>query len=227
MRLLSRVGCFVVLGFVAVPGSAHAYEKMPSKPQKGVLFRIDVSAVGTFNQDETSVSVDVPGGDPEQVSVSSNGIAVGPKLLLNLGYAPSRLVRLGVYGAVEGAPQFTVNTDTPNLTVDGHFRFSAGPTLGLRFGPEAPLELEFGLGIVRQEQVGSQSEVLVQGNTYPLGADHWGGEGGIKLLLRPGGAADTFAIHVGVLGGLTVASTDQAETKAFLGGIELGISLGL
>jgi hypothetical protein len=217
----------VLLCVVTAPGSALASEHSTRQPVKGLLLRLDVSAVGTFTQDETSFSVDAMGGDPEQLSFSSTGVAVGPKALVNLGFAPSRLVRLGAYAAIEGAPQFSLEGSIPNVSVDGHLRISVGPSVGFRFGPKTPLELELGLGVVRQQQMGMQTTIGSPDNRYPLGADKWGGEGGVKLFVRPGGAGDAFAFHVGLLGGLTVTSAGDTDTKAVLGGVELGVSLGL
>jgi hypothetical protein len=214
------------LGLLFTSQTAWAHERSTRLPQKGLVFRLDLSAVGTWTEEQTSFSVDSMNGDPEQLSFKSTGIAVGPKLLLNLGYAPSRLVRIGVYGAAEGAPQIAVDESIPYASIAGHFRLSAGPTVGFRFGPDAPLELEFGVGLVRQSTLGSQAVVLADDNRYPLGSDKWGGEAQAKLLFRPGGAGDTFALHVGGLFGLTATTASNTDTKAWLGGLELGVSIG-
>jgi len=190
---------------------------------EGLLLRLDLSAVGALNHQQTSFT----GEDAESYSFDSNSLAIGPKLALNLGIAPAKLVRIGVFGSVEGMPNITSNGSLPHTQVDGQFRWAVGPSLGFRFGPSVPLELELALALAQMHQVGSQNDIGAPDNRYPLSGGQWGGQGGAKLLYRPGGAGDTFALHLGLLGGLTGTGANGTDTKASLMALELGISIGL
>jgi hypothetical protein len=218
MRL--KIGMLAV-GLASLGLSGAASAKSTRKPVEGLMLRLDLGAVGSWNHHETSFSEAGTG-----YSFDSKAFSLGPKLALNLGFAPIRLVRIGVFGAAEAAP-YLGGDSFPGTELGAQFRITFGPTVGFRFGPSVPLELEVALAVAHLNQTGSHDDSGNPENGYPLMSDQWGGQGGLKLLFRPGGAGDPFALYAGLLGGLTGTGANGTDTKASLMAAELGISIGL
>lgn len=77
----------------------------------------------------------------------AGGMALGPRLGVNVGYGVSRLVRLGFGAGADFALDLATTQNIPFTDIDGWMRWFAGPTVGFRWGPRVPLELEVHLAL--------------------------------------------------------------------------------
>ena len=221
--------CFslgVYLGIGVSPAKAMAAEReaFAPEPVKGLLLRADLSlAPGAYVQHVSNTA-----GDQADASAAS----LGPRLGLNLGFAPSRLIRLGLSISTDFSLNVVEDQGLPDIELDGWVRWILGPTVGFRFGPSVPLELELGAGFSHMIVIGSQALVDEGGSlAYQVGDQQFGPAGSALLVYRPGGADSIWGLHAGLLGGWGHAqhsprrgSTTFAD--AFTGSLLLGLSAG-
>jgi len=214
LRLSCLVAC-ATLGFLTTPALAAR------KPVKGEpLLRADLS-VGPG-----AYELHVDSSDDEDNTTYA--LAVGPRLGLNLGWGVSRLVRVGIGGSAAFSLNLVEDQGIPNAEVDGWGRWAVGPSVGFRFGPDVPLELDVAVNFANFMAVGSQA----QDGSFNLDAKHYGMTSTVLLLWRPGGAASAFALHAGLEGTWGLASTTppsgaSATNAMFLQSLLLGVSFGL
>lgn len=213
-----RLSCVVAsaaLVFLSTPAFAER------KPVKGEpLFRADLS-VGPG-----AYELHVDNSDDEDNTTYA--LSVGPRLGLNLGYGVSRLVRIGLGGSVAFSMNLADDQGIPNAEIKGWGRWTVGPSVGFRFGPDVPLELDVAVNFANFMALGDQA--LAGG--FDLEAKHYGMTSTVLLLWRPGGAASAFALHAGLEGTWGLASTTppsgtSATNAMFLQSLLLGVSFGL
>jgi hypothetical protein len=217
LRLPSSVALFVapVLVTLLSVTPAHAARK----PVKDVLlFRADASvAPGSYQLEVNSAA-----GESE----STYAFALGPRLGLNLGYAPSRLIRLGFGTAAAFSMTIAEDGDIPTAEVDGWARWTIGPSVGFRFGPKVPIELDIALNFANFMTLGSQATTPGDPIEFDALAKRYGMTSTALLLWRPGGAADAFAFHAGLESTWGMDGGASSGTM-LLQSLLLGISLGL
>jgi hypothetical protein len=218
LRLPSSVALFVAPVLVTLLSATPAHAAR--KPVKDVLlFRADASvAPGSYQ-----LEVNNADGD----SSSTYAFALGPRLGLNLGYAPSRLIRLGFGTAAAFSMTIAEDGDIPSAEVDGWARWTIGPSVGFRFGPKVPIELDIALNFATFQTLGSQVFPL-QGSpsSFDALARRYGMTSTALLLWRPGGAADAFAFHAGLESTWGMDGGASSGTM-LLQSLLLGISVGL
>lgn len=174
------------------------------------LFRADFSAAPGFSLLETK--------DDQE----AKGFALGPRIALNLGYAPSQMIRLGLGVGSDFAMNLTQEQNISQTDVDGWMRWFVGPTVGFRFAPRVPLELEASLAFAHMMHIGSQS-TPDSAPKYDLGESQFGMENGAILYYRPSGPRSLFAIHGGVRHGWAFGPNSHTFTWSTV----LGLSVGL
>jgi hypothetical protein len=214
----------VAFGLATLAWTASAAaQAFPVKDK--VLLRLDASVIpGTYVQHATNDAGD---------SADAYAFAIGPRLGLNLGYAPSKLIRIGLGGAAAFSMNVADNQGIPSAQVDGWARWTVGPSVGFRFGPKVPLELDVALNFANFMNLGSQATPTQGGGTnFDLLAKQYGMTNTVLLLFRPGGADDEFAIHAGIEGTWGMADSAvsggvSTNNVGFLQSVLLGISLGL
>ena len=214
-------GLALPLGLLLVPEAALA-----ARPVKDVvLFRADLSVVpSSYYQQVSSDSGD---------EANTFAVTLGPRVGLNLGYAPSRLIRLGIGGAAAFTLNLADNQGIPSAQVDGWARWTVGPSIGFRFGPKVPIELDIAANFANFTSLGSQSSPL-QGDPdgFDALAKQYGMTSTALLLWRPDGADSPFALHAGLegtwgFGQATAESGAGGSTTGFIQSILLGVSFGL
>lgn len=190
-----------------------------------ILFRSDASfGIGSYLQ-----HVENSGGD----SWETYAMALGPRLAVNLGYAPTRLVRLGLGASAAFALNAVEHQGIPNTELDGWMRWTVGPTVGFRFGPRVPLELEVGLAFSHSWIFGSQGfPADSDASLFDVGAKQFGTTSSALLFYRPGGPTSLFAVHAGLEGTWGLVQTHPSDgstttNTAFIHSLLLGLSLGL
>lgn len=197
---------------------------LAAEPAKGWLFRGDASvAPGAYVQRVSNTA----GEEAEAYAA-----LLGPRLGLNLGFAPSRHIRLGLAASADFAMNVAEKQGIPYTGLDAWMRWIVGPTVGFRFGPRAPWELEAGIGFSHLMFVGSQADICCPSPTYALGADQLGAAASALLMYRPGGADSIWGLHTGLLGGWghlqqTSSPGNTTSANAFTGSLLLGVSVGL
>lgn len=155
---------------------------------------------------------------------------LGPRLAVNVGYGVSRLVRVGLGAGADFAMGLATTQNIPFTDIDGWIRWFAGPTVGFRWGPRVPLELEVHLAFTHQMPIGSQAQPLIVGRpalAYELGSQMYGLKNGAILYYRPYGARSPFALHGGVSYGWSFTGTSRQNANLFIGSLLLGVSFGL
>jgi len=195
------------------------------KPVKGaVLFRVDASAgPGTYQ-----LHVSNSGGE----EADHFALALGPRLGLNLGYGVSRLIRIGLNGSAAFSLNLAEDEGIPSAEVDGWARWNIGPSVGFRFGPKVPIELDVAVQFANFQSLGSQTSIGGMLSFDAL-AKQYGMTSTVLLLWRPGGAKDEFALHAGLEGtwGLSsstpAGSSTESQQAMFLQSLLVGISFGL
>jgi hypothetical protein len=189
-----------------------------------VLFRVDASVLpGTYVQHASN-------SDGE--SAEAYAFAIGPRLGLNLGYAPSRLIRLGIGGAAAFSMNIADQQGIPSAQVDGWARWTVGPSVGFRFGPKVPIELDVALNFANFTNLGSQGSNGSTSASFDTLAKQYGMTTTVLLLFRPGGANDEFALHAGLEGtwgmAQSVAESGVSTSNAgYLQSLLLGVTFGL
>jgi hypothetical protein len=186
-----------------------------------VLFRADASAAfgGYFLQ--------VNDGFGQS---DAKGLTLGPRVALNLGYAPSHLIRIGLGVGADFAMNLWGEQNIPNTTVDGWMRWFAGPTVGFRFAPKTPLEIEAHLAFAHLRPVGSQATVTVPGYdpaAYELGSNQFGMANGVTFFYRPSGPRVPFALFAGLHFGWAVGANSDKNALTVTEALQLGVSGGL
>lgn len=129
-------------------------------------------------------------------------MALGPRLGVNVGYGVSRLVRLGFGAGADFALDLATTQNIPFTDIDGWMRWFAGPTVGFRWGPRVPLELEVHLAFTHQMPIGSQAVPGID-------------EG------------SPFAVHGGVSYGWAFSGNSRQNANLLIGQLLLGVSVGL
>lgn len=209
--------CLTLLPALLLLSAPAAAARKPVKDV--VLLRADASlAPGSYQ-----LEINNSAGESE----STYAFALGPRLGLNLGYAPSRLIRLGIGTAAAFSVTLAEDGDIPNAEVDGWARWTVGPSIGFRFGPKVPLELDIAVNFANFMTLGSQVTPL-QGEpaTFDALAKRYGMTSTALLLWRPGGAADAFALHAGLESTWGMDGGASSGTM-LLQSLLLGISIGL
>jgi len=215
LRLASH-GALAALSLLslAITTPAHA-ERKPVKDV--VLVRADASiAPGAYE-----LEIDNSAGE----SSSTYAMALGPRLGLSLGYAPSRLVRLGIGTAAAFSMTLAEGGGIPSAEVDGWARWTVGPSVGFRFGPKVPIELDIALNFALSQTLGSQVDIG-GGTSFDALAKRYGVTSTALLLWRPGGAADLFALHAGLESTWGMDGGSSSGTM-LMQSLLLGISVGL
>lgn len=215
--------CVIIVG---VPAQSLAAERddYTDKRALGLLFRSDLSlAPGGYVQHVANNSGD---------QADSYAAALGPRLALNLGFAPSRLVRLGLSVSTDFALNIVEEQNQPYTELDGWLRWIAGPTLGFRFGRRVPLELELGVGFSHILVIGSQAAIGDQALASSFGDPQFGPAASALLIYRPGGADSIWGMHAGLLSawGHSQHSPSAGRTQSadvFTGSLLIGLSVGL
>jgi hypothetical protein len=160
----------------------------------------------------------------------AGGMALGPRLGVNVGYGVSRLVRLGFGAGADFALDLATTQNIPFTDIDGWMRWFAGPTVGFRWGPRVPLELEVHLAFTHQMPIGSQAVPGIdegQASAYDLGSQMFGLKNGAILYYRPYGARSPFAVHGGVSYGWAFSGNSRQNANLLIGQLLLGVSVGL
>ena len=220
-RSLVPSGLVLTVAALLAPESAEAAE-----PVGGLLFRADASvAPGAYRQYASNSA----GQEAETYAAT-----LGPRLALNLGYAPSRLIRLGFSASSDFSLNVIEHQGIPAAELDGWMRWVLGPTVGFRFGRRVPLELELGIGVSHLWIFGSQWSI---GNPIPfdVSSKQFGSAGSALVVYRPGGPESVWGLHAGLLGGWGYSkakepmslSSDTTSTTAVTGSLLLGLSVGL
>lgn len=193
---------------VAVPAAAESRKALVGKP----LFRADFSAAPGVSFLETDENED------------ALAFGLGSRAAFNLGYAPSQLIRLGFGAGADFAMNLAEDQNITQTDVDGFMRWFAGPSIGFRFAPRVPLELEASIGFAHMMHIGSQATSGVsEPPSYKVGAAQFGMENGAILYYRPGGPRSLFAIHGGVRHGWAYGPSCHTFTWS----TGLGVSVGL
>ncbi len=97
------------------------------------------------------------GLDGRRTVDDSFAFTIGPRLGVNLGYAPTRLIRLGIGSAVAFSTSVAKTDGTLSALVDGWGRWTIGPSVGFRFGPKVPIELDLAVNFANFANFGSQA----------------------------------------------------------------------
>lgn len=185
-----------------------------------VLVRVDASAApGGF----VLATHDQSLGDYEATAGT-----LGPRLAFNVGYAPSRLVRLGLGFGADFAMNLFENQKIPSTEIDGWARWFVGPTVGFRFAPRVPLELEASVAFANLRPLGSSIQpVIVGSSVYDFANPFYGMLNGAILYYRPSGARSPFALHGGVNYGWGFEGNSERNASFFTWSLLLGVSAGL
>ena len=193
-----------------------------AEPKQGWMFRGDLS----LQQGVQSWNVST-----EQDDWSSSSVDLGGRIDMNVGYAPTRLLRLGLALGADFGSAYVQDDGIPNTELGGWQRWAIGPRVGFRFGPRAPLELEVGLSYAQMRQLGSQAFPADGNDRGPGGYDladilH-GTVGSALLLWRPTGADSMWALHAGLTGGWGYATVgDGTQVAGFVSSLVVGVSIG-
>ena len=221
--------CTASIAAAAEPQAAppQGPPELPHQPEKGLLFRGDLSFVPGYyvqnyggSETNDDLSRRLPGQQEEVFGT------LGPALALNLGFAPSKLIRLGLAGSAAVGANFYEDRASSGPDPDGLFQWSVGPTVGFRFGPRVPLELEVGLHLTSVILFGSNDDGSRIPEVFRLGESQYGVGSNASLIWRPGGADSEFGVHVGLRSAVTYPSYN-GDLTTYLGSAQLGLSLGL
>lgn len=216
LRLTSSLALLAAPALILLSTSAAHAQRKPVKDV--VLFRADVSVAPGAYQLEVNSSA----GEAE----NTYAMALGPRVGLNLGYAPSRLIRLGIGAAAAFSMTLAEDGGIPTAEVDGWARWTVGPSVGFRFGPKVPLELDVALNFANFMALGSQVSIAGDDIEFDALAKRYGITSTALLLWRPGGAADPFALHAGLENTWGYGGGYSTGTM-LMQSLLLGITLGL
>lgn len=219
----------VVLGFSS---SAHAgssppdlppatpYVSPPEEDLSGFVFRGDASArLVHYSQGFDSVAAG---------NYLAEGLLFGPQVGLNPGWIWDGRFRLGVgLSWMLGHELSNGGGGLPYTGLDGLLRWSVGPTFGVRFQKNGPLEIEGSLAYAYGSFLGSQAMIGADDNVYPLSISQHGLSGDVTLLWRPWGGRSWPALHGGVSLGWLRGETSAGVAEALTWGGQLGVSVGL
>lgn len=220
---LRRLASFALAASAALFSKGTlAHSQHDKKPVIGrVLARVDASASpGGFllaTHDETSGAYEASAG------------TLGPRLAFNFGYAPSRLVRLGLGFGADFAMNLFESQGIPSTQIDGWTRWFVGPTVGFRFGPRVPLELEASVAFANTASLGNGGTPLIVGarTVYDFESPFYGMVNGAILYYRPDGPRSPFAVHGGVHYGWGFEGNSERNATFFTWSLLLGVSVGL
>lgn len=166
-------------------------------------------------------------GDLRDFSFSSTMLVAGPVLGLNVGFAPTQQLRWGLRGSLQGAAVLGGAQGIPFTDFDALLRITVGPTFGVRFAPQSPFELEFGLGFATQSVTGGQAAILAPENRYPLGASQYGVDLLARGIWRPWGAKSIVGFQAGIDLGWAMTGAGETTTQGMQAVPELGLVVGL
>jgi hypothetical protein len=203
-----------------VPDAALA-----ARPVKDVaLFRVDASLAPTSYLQRISTE--------DSDEASNFAFTLGPRLGLNLGWGPSRLIRLGIGGAAAFAMSVADDDGFVSAEVDGWARWTVGPSVGFRFGPKVPIELDIAVNFANFQALGEQTTAVGGSDSFDALAKQYGMTSTALLLFRPGGSDSPFALHAGLEGtwGMATATTENdgaSSASGFMQSLLLGVSIGL
>jgi len=204
-----------------------AWAEASDTPATGPLIKLEVNAAGPGFAMQTTSFEDATGGSAEQFSFASPMLVFGPVVGLNLGYAPSQKLRVGLRGTASGTAVLAGGDGIPYTDFNAVMRLTGGPTVGFRFGPASPFELEFGLAFAGQMMAGGQAAIGAPDNGYPLGAVQYGVDALARAIWRPWGARSLIGFNFGVDVGWAAVPSGSSSTHAFLFTPEAGVVLGL
>lgn len=166
-------------------------------------------------------------GDLRDFSFSSAMLVAGPVVGLNVGFAPTQQLRWGLRGSLQGAAVLSGGQDIPFTDFDALLRITVGPTFGVRFAPQSPFELEFGLAFAAQLAAGSQVGIGAPENGYPLGSVQYGVDALARGIWRPWGAKSAIGFQAGIDLGWAMTGAGETTTQGMQAVPELGLVVGL
>ncbi len=201
----------------------NAEPVLKAEPPQGWLFRAD----GAIEQGFQSWNVATSHGD----DWTAQSVGLGAKLDLNLGYAPSRLLRLGLALGADAVSAYAVQAGIPSTEVTGWMRWSVGPRVGFRFGPS--LELEVGVAYAQMKQLGGMlfNEVTTDPGGYRIDDVLHGALTSLLMRWSPKGPGAPWSVFAGLNGGIGYVQLHLADdsttkvtglTSSFLLGATLG-----
>lgn len=202
------------LPFLAVALSPFVPEDASAAtPPEGLLFRADVGIGPGFFWTRVA-------GDGRDYDTA--GLTLTPTLGLNLGYAPSPRLRLGIGGTAQGTVNLAYEHASPGRSIDSMMRWTVGPTVGFR--GEDGFEFELGLAATGLMFVGG--EVALSGHRFPLGTQQFGAVVSGTGIWRPYGPQSIFGLFASVNGGAAFGG-DFYPVTTILATSLLGVSFGL
>jgi hypothetical protein len=160
-------------------------------------------------------------------SFATSMVVAGPLLGMNVGFAPTPQLRWGLRASLQGLGVLAGGQDIPATGFNALLRATVGPTFGLRFAPQSPFELEFGLGFAAQMAVGGQVDIGSPENRYPLGASQYGVDMLARGIWRPWGAKSAIGFQAGIDLGWAMTGASDTTTQGIQAVPELGLVVGL
>lgn len=160
-------------------------------------------------------------------SFASSMLVAGPLLGLNIGFAPTPHLRWGLRASFQGLGVLVGGQEIPSTGLSALARATIGPTFGLRFAPQSPFELEFGVGFATQMALGAQNDRGSPENRYPLGASQYGVDVLARGIWRPWGAKSAVGFQAGVDLGWAMTDGRDTTTQGIQAVPELGLVVGL
>ena len=225
-----RFGWKISMGALLAAGLAPsvATAQPIGEPEVGLLAKGELNLLGPgFATQTTRFQAVDEDGVLRDFSFATSMLVAGPLLGMNIGFAPSPQLRWGLRASLQGAAVLAGGQDIPSTGFNALLRATVGPTIGVRFAPQSPFELEFGLGFAAQMAVGSQNALGSPENRYPLGAAQYGVDALARGIWRPWGAKSAVGFQAGIDLGWAMTGERDTTTQGVQAVPELGLVVGL
>lgn len=228
VRQLSRWNLSMAVAISASLATNRAAAQPIGEAEIGLVAKGELNLLGPgFAAQTTRFQAVDEDGVLRDFSFVTSMVVAGPLLGMNIGFAPAPQLRWGLRASLQGLGVLAGGQDIPSTGIAALARATVGPTVGLRFAPQSPFELEFGLGFATQVALGSQNDLGSPENRYPLGATQYGVDALARGIWRPWGAKSAVGFQAGIDLGWAMTGAGQTTTQGMQAVPEMGLVVGL